>query len=71
MISSAVFLIVGGAFVFYLFKGIFQLIGQNLETDGLNGKAMIALFKIPLICFVILIVYVLWIFPYLTAQGLQ
>jgi len=71
VISSVVFLIVGGAFVFYLFKGIFQLIGHDFGPKGLNGKAIMRLFMIPFICFLILLIYVLWILPYLTSQGLQ
>lgn len=71
MISSLVFLIVGGAFVLTLFKGIFKLIGQDSGPAGLNGKALMKIFMIPILCFLTLMIYVLWILPYLNANGMQ
>jgi len=71
MISSIVFLVIGGAFVLTLFKGIFMLLGHDFGPEGLNGKAIINIFKIPLFCFVLLMIYVLWVLPYITANGLE
>jgi len=69
MISAAVFLIVGGAFVLGLLKGIFALLGYDFNAEGLNAKTVYKIFKIPIISFLALMIYVLWVLPYLTTNG--
>lgn len=69
MITPLVFLVVGLAFVISLFKGIFQLLGYDFGKAGLNGKAIFNIFKTPFLCFLFMFIYIIWIMPYVEANG--
>ncbi len=71
MITSLVFLIVGGAFVLTLFKGLFGLLSFNWSEEDNNGRRIISLFKWPLLCFAVLMIFIIWGIPYLDANNLK
>jgi len=69
MITPLVFLVVGLAFVLTLFKGFFQLLGHDFGDQGVTGKVIMNIFKIPFLCFLFMFVYIIWIMPYVEANG--
>lgn len=71
MISAIVFLVVGGTFVFTLLSGLFKLISQDFSNDGLNGNLIWKIFKLTIISFIVLMLYILFVMPYLEANGYE
>ena len=71
MISSIVFLVLGGVFIMKTIKGIFTLLGTDHSKTPLDGSMMFSLFKIPLLCFVLLMVYAIWGIPFLEANNYE
>jgi len=69
MITALVFLVVGGIFVGTLLKNIMTLISSDMNKDEFSGKKIFYIFRIPLICFAIMMIYVLFLLPYLNENG--
>jgi len=71
MITGFVFLILGGTLILSLFKGIFVMLGTDFQEEGLTLGKIVNIFKVPLLCFIGLILFLSFVLPYLEANGMQ
>ena len=71
MIIGIVFLVLGGLFIMTTIKGLFSLMSTDHDEQSFTGGMMFSLFKVPLLCFLLLMIFVIWGIPYLEANNLQ
>ena len=71
MISALVFLFAGGGFVYSLLSGLFKLMNYDFGKDGLTGSTIFSIFKLGIICLVVLILFIMFGIPFLEANGYE
>ena len=57
------FLVIGFIFIGSLFYSVFRLLDFKWDQDGSNFKALVTLFRIPLISFLFLLIFIFFIVP--------
>lgn len=62
------FLILSTAFVITLIMSIMKLLNTDWDKEGFSGRAVIDLFKWPLILFVLFILFIAYGIPYFEAR---
>jgi hypothetical protein len=57
------FLFLASLFIISLIRSIMKLIDYNWDKNTSNAKALMSIFSLPLISFILFLIFVFWILP--------